>query len=138
MKYVIIGGPRTGKTTLGQKLAEAARVPLRSTDDLKHLDWDDVTPIVVQWLLDPNPCVIEGVRAIHALRVIQDYDLREFKIILLIQPQVEQTGRQMAMADGILGIYRRIKDRLRVQGAEIWARHQALAHINELIKQKLV
>lgn len=138
MKYVIIGGPRTGKTTLGQKLAEAARMPLRSTDDLKHLDWDDVTPIVVQWFLDPNPCVIEGVRAIHALRVIQDYDLREFKIILLIQPQVEQTGRQMAMADGILGIYRRIKDRLRVQGAEIWARHQALAHINELIKQKLV
>lgn len=136
MKYIIIGGPRTGKTTLGRKLAEAAGVPLKSTDELKHLDWDDVTPIVVQWLLDPNPCVVEGVRAIHALRVIQDHDLAQFKIVLLLHPQVELTGKQMAMADGILTIYRRIRDRLRVQGADIWARHHALDHITKLTKRE--
>lgn len=137
MKYVIIGGPRTGKTTLGTKLAEAAGLPLKSTDDLRHMDWDDVTPIVVQWLVDPEPCVVEGVRAVHALRIIQDHDLVKFRIVLLLHPQVELTGKQMAMADGILTIYRRIRERLRVSGAEIWARHHAIAHINKLAKREI-
>jgi len=135
VKYVIIGGPRTGKTTLGTQLAEAAGVPLQSTDSLKHLDWEDVTPIVVSWLLDPTPSVVEGVRAIHALRVIQDHDLVNFRVILLLLPQVEQTGKQMAMADGILTIYRRIRERIRAHGAEVWPRHQAIAHINQLKKE---
>lgn len=61
-RIVIVGGPKTGKSTLAPKLG-----PLVKHTDEK-LEWSDASEKVSTWFDQPGPWVIEGVNAARALR----------------------------------------------------------------------
>lgn len=63
-RILIIGGPRTGKTTLARQLSAAAR----STDDLIPMGWSEGSEAASHWFDEPGPWVIEGVAVVRALR----------------------------------------------------------------------
>ena len=68
-RIVICGGPRTGKTTYGKKLAEEMGCKLISTDDFIDLGWSECSAHVAELMADcGGPWVIEGVAAVRALR----------------------------------------------------------------------
>lgn len=68
-RICIIGGPRTGKTTLAGLIAPALRVLPRGTDSLVGvLEWSDASLMVASWFAEPGPWVIEGVAVVRALR----------------------------------------------------------------------
>jgi GTPase SAR1 family protein len=64
MRILIIGGPKTGKTTLANRLGGN----VRSTDDVKDLGWSEASAEVATWFDEPGPWVIEGVAVPRALR----------------------------------------------------------------------
>lgn len=64
MRILIIGGPKTGKTTLANKLGGN----VRSTDDVMNLGWSEASAEVATWFDEPGPWIIEGVAVPRALR----------------------------------------------------------------------
>jgi len=68
-RTVIIGGPRTGKTTLAAALG-VGMLDVRSTDDLikSGIDWSQQSEQISTWFDVPGPWIIEGVAVPRALR----------------------------------------------------------------------
>jgi len=111
-RIVILGGPRTGKTTLAMSTGqETATAPVRHSDDLieelKHLGkdaWSEGSRRVAEWLDAPGPWIIEGVALARALRKWREAHPGEpppvDKIIRLTTPHVALTKGQAAMAKG--------------------------------------
>jgi broad-specificity NMP kinase len=65
MRVCIVGGPRTGKTTLASTMLD----PLHTDDLIGALDWSAVSEIIAtQWMSKSGPWVIEGVALVRALR----------------------------------------------------------------------
>lgn len=68
MRIVIVGGPKTGKTTLAAQLA-GVETPVFATDDLiGKLEWGEDSAEVASWFGRPGPWIIEGVTTVRALR----------------------------------------------------------------------
>lgn len=72
-RIVICGGPRTGKTTLANRLADEAGDPtsimVGHADDLIPLGWSEASQrIADEWLTHPGPWILEGVAMVRALR----------------------------------------------------------------------
>lgn len=68
-RIVIVGGPHTGKTTLGRTLAVRHRMILRHTDDLVGLlEWSEESAEVATWFDLAGPWIVEGVCTARALR----------------------------------------------------------------------
>lgn len=71
-RICITGGPRTGKTTLAERLgAELGHGRfVRHTDALLqlHLGWSESSEAVATWFNAPGPWIIEGVAVSRALR----------------------------------------------------------------------
>lgn len=125
-RIVIIGGPKTGKTTLslaalvlGQGLKPEQ---VRHTDATKDLDWSKASEAVVPWFDEPGPWVIEGVAAVRALRKW----LAEHKegkpcdeLRVLTKPFAELIKGQAAMTKGIATILKEIEPELAKRGVEI-------------------
>ena len=102
-RIVICGGPRTGKTTYGKKLAEQMGCKLISTDDFIDLGWSECSAHVAELMLDSGgPWVIEGVAAVRALR--KALDAKDGKVcdevLMLSEPYVELSAGQASMAKG--------------------------------------
>lgn len=106
-RVIIIGGPRTGKTTLARQLSPAAR----STDDIIGLGWSAESEAVSHWFDERGPWVIEGVTIVRALRkwfernpLVPRERIAQRKpcdrIIFLRTPFVRLNPKQLSMADG--------------------------------------
>lgn len=109
-RIIIVGGPRTGKTTLAGELGIE---PVLHTDDLigTH-SWEDVPDAVCEWMRAPGPWVIEGVQTARALRrFVRDRgELPPVdQIIVLAHPHVELSKRQEAMTKGVMKIWREVE-----------------------------
>lgn len=115
-RIVILGGPKTGKTTLANELFEAHGWPhsvpdcdgcgmLRHTDDLIPLGWSEASQAASAWFDEPGPWIIEGVAAVRALRKWRDQHPGEpppvDRVIYLTETFVEPTAGQRALAKGI-------------------------------------
>jgi dephospho-CoA kinase len=68
MRILIIGGPKTGKTTLANKLAVEMPASVRYTDSVMGLGWSEASAEVATWFDEPGPWIIEGVAVPRALR----------------------------------------------------------------------
>jgi hypothetical protein len=107
-RIVICGGPGTGKTTLGQRLANEAR-PLVSTDDFMALAFEEVPAAVLKRVGGASGYVIEGVQAARVLRTALRGDAPGFmmpdRVYWLTQPFEERKPGAEAMAVGIEKVF---------------------------------
>jgi hypothetical protein len=126
-RVVILGGPKTGKTTLANHLAhqhafdELSRtglhadvVPPRHTDDLIDLGWSAGSQrIADEWLTQPGPWIIEGVACSRALRKWRaahpDEPPPVDRVIRLTTPYVALSSRQAGMAKGEEHVWQEIE-----------------------------
>lgn len=124
-RICITGGPRTGKTTLANKLADErgdhTSMTVAHTDDLieqcKHLGkeaWSEASRIASTWLDAPGPWIIEGVAVSRALRKWRDQHPGEAppvdKVIRLIVPHEPLSRGQATMAKGEATVFAEIEE----------------------------
>lgn len=113
-RIVILGGPKTGKTTVAEQIwreaeqrharAGTSHGPARHTDDLIHLGWSEASQAASAWLDETGPWIIEGVAAVRALRKWRDQHPGKRppvdRVIYLTKPWRGRTPGQEAMAKG--------------------------------------
>lgn len=126
MRVLILGGPRTGKTTLAESFGVAIGCPVRHTDDLLGGQWSEVSEEVSTWIDEPGPWIIEGVAVVRALR---KWLLRnptgspcDRVVILAWRPYVSRSEGQERMAKGHDTILAEVIGPLheRVGSVEVW------------------
>lgn len=134
-RVVIVGGPKTGKTTLGQKMARelaadvapeglpATAVKLMHTDGLIGTHgWSEASEEVARWLDVPGPWIIEGVSAVRALRkwlASHPEGKPADRLIYMTKTWQELTKGQAAMAKGIVTVWAEVVDLLIARGVSI-------------------
>lgn len=122
MKIAIVGGPRTGKTTLGEAMALRSGTALLSTDSLIALGWSEASQAVAALLLtEPGDLIVEGVAVARALRkaLAQTDGAPCGRVIVLESPHVALTPGQATMAKGVATVWTEIVDVLRGRGVEV-------------------
>jgi dephospho-CoA kinase len=122
-RILIIGGPRTGKTTLAEKLHEETGAPIRHMDDLiaTH-DWSGVSEAASRWFNDPGPWIIEGASGARALRkwLAANPAGKPCDILyLLTEPRVDLIKGQAAMAKGCETVWNEIAEDIFARGVEL-------------------
>ena len=117
-RVLIVGGPKSGKTTLGR------RHRARSTDELiEGRAFDQQVAAAAGWMEMPGPWAIEGVTAVRALRQwLRDHPGERppvDRVIYLRQPYVPLSRHQDAMRKGVETVFREIEPELRRHGVEV-------------------
>lgn len=134
-RIVILGGPRTGKTTLAEELHRQQMAAwgrpivdiegplLRHSDDEIDRRWSEASARVARYLDDPGPWIIEGVALARALRKWREAHPGEpppvDRVIRLTAPYVELTKGQATMAKGEETVWREIEPWLVEHGVEV-------------------
>ena len=137
-RIAIIGGPRTGKTTLAHKLADGAFIPIRHTDDLIEMGWSEASAYAAKWFDEDGPWVIEGVAVGRALRKWLNANVSHVfpgkdaykpsvetrvkpcdKLIVLTEPHMALGRGQETMAKGVFAVLDEIVPELISIGVEI-------------------
>lgn len=123
MKIIIAGGPKTGKTTLANELAEKCGHPAKHTDDLISLGWSEASQLCADdWLNTEGDWIIEGVATTRALRKWLQANAEGKpcdQVHYLSEPHVELTKGQQAMAKGCFTVWMEVFNELRERGVEI-------------------
>lgn len=120
-RILITGGPRTGKTTLANKLQQEGGDPIvYSTDDVMHLGWSEASAAVALWLDADDSWIVEGVAASRALRkwraLHPDQPPPIDRLIYLREPHETLTPGQRTMAKGVETVHRELEDWLAQHG----------------------
>ena len=117
MRIAITGGPKSGKTTLAEKLGTRHGLTVLHTDDLIPLGWDAAIEATALWFDTlSSDWIIEGAQVARALR----YWLQEHpeglpcdQVIYLVEPKAPYTKNgQEVMAKGIATVMAQIEGRL--------------------------
>lgn len=126
MRRLVTGAPRTGKTSLGIKLAQGEGMRHLCTDpqDLcpagvagtpLGLEWSACSEWVARhWLELPGPWVIEGVAVPRALRkwraMHPDAPPPCDELIIMSEPFMALTTKQLAMGDNLHSVLDEMAD----------------------------
>ena len=121
-RVLVAGGPRTGKTTLSDRL-EAKGIPVYHTDALigSH-EWSEASAEVARWLEEPGPWVVEGVSSVRAARkfMAKHPDKKPCDLFVWVRgAKVDRTPGQAAMARGVATIFAGIRPELERRGVKI-------------------
>lgn len=122
-RVVILGGPRTGKSSLAARAGERYGLPVRSADVLVgHVPWGEDSAEVARWFDEPGRWVIEGVSTVRAVRKwLANNPDKPFPaaVLWLSQPLVAVTKGQQSMAKGVLTVWTQTLPELLRRGATI-------------------
>lgn len=125
-RTVIIGGPRTGKTTLALQFADDFGCAVHHLDDLIQThNWSEASEAASHYFDRPGPWIVEGVAAVRALRkwLARSETGKPCDVILtLMMPRVELTKGQSAMAKGVATVWREIAHELVARGVVLQAK----------------
>ncbi len=121
MKVLIIGHPRSGKTTLANKMAAEYwyanhdAITVYSTDDLiDKYEWSVFSDKVADLLQQPGPWVIEGCSAVRGLRKYLKAEHKvDFEIVWLNSPHVPLVGKQIGFAASLTSIYNECREMMK-------------------------
>lgn len=120
MRTVIVGGPRTGKTTFAKKTAGVR--PVHHTDDVAYMEWSRQSREVATWFDRPGPWVIEGTAAVRALRKwLRSHPLGKpaDEVIFLTSSYEVLTPGQLTMGQGVATVLRQIQMELWARGVQV-------------------
>lgn len=122
-RLVIVGGPRSGKTTIADSLLPSG-TKVRHTDDLMMThDWSAASQHVAdKWFTEPGPWVIEGVATARALRkwLASNPAGRPCDFVLLLDGAwLELTRGQEVMRKGAFTVWKQIDNDVRVRGIPV-------------------
>lgn len=122
VRILILGGPKTGKTTLASRVAAVRGLPLKHTDDLAGIaEWSEASAIVAGWFDEPGSFVVEGVAGARALRKwMAAHEGKPVDVVIVCDTaRVERTKGQNAMAKGCVTVWTEIRDELARRGVRI-------------------
>lgn len=120
-RVVLIGGPKTGKSTLAHQLE---RRQIRCTDELVGvLEWSEISDVVAAtWFDEPGRYVLEGVATARALRKwlrANPGKLLGITIVLMQEAHGELTKGQAAMGKGVATVWNEIAPDALARGATV-------------------
>jgi hypothetical protein len=122
-RYVIAGGPRTGKSTLAVRAGERHALEVRHADSLvQSHDWGDDSREVSRWFDAPGAWIVEGVSTPRALRKwlkANPEKTLDATVIYLRDPIQVRSKGQTAMANGVATVWREVVPELRKRGVTI-------------------
>lgn len=122
-RIVIVGGPRTGKTTLSGVIMAAFGLSPRHTDDLIEThEWGAAISEVENWLRTGGPWVIEGVTAAHALRrwlSANESGAPADIVVVTSVPHMELSDGQRRLGDQFHSVVSEIHDELVSRGVNV-------------------
>lgn len=122
-RFIIAGGPNTGKTTAAKALAKEHGIKtVRNTDELLELGWSEASKAVADWMSEPGDWIIEGVVTPRAMRkwMVENPNkafAKNTQVLLLTEPFKPQSKGQMSMAKGAMTVYGEIEKELKKRGA---------------------
>lgn len=136
MRIVVIGGPRTGKTTYATKLAKQLGVHLGSTGKrteqeeglvstdnyMKRANWKTLPDVVIKDLKDRDSWVLEGTQAARVLRrwlKESPAEVKVDKVLVFNRAWVPRNPGQEAMAKGVRTVLRDLQPLLTKAGIEV-------------------
>lgn len=139
MILAIGGGPRAGKSTLGEQLALRSGTALLRTDDMIPLGWSECSAAIAARILTARAdLIVEGVAVWRALRKVLDLtDERPCDRVIALRPLADRltstsyaaalardpsvalTTRQIAMAKGCDTVLAEIWPELARRGVEV-------------------
>ncbi len=135
-RIVVLGGPRTGKTTYATKLAKKLGVHLGSTGKrteqedglvstdnyMKRANWATLPDVIIKDLKNREDWVLEGTQAARVLRRWLKEDIngpKVDKVLVFNKPWVTRSGGQEAMAKGVRTILKDLQPLLAKAGIEV-------------------
>lgn len=127
-RVVIVGGPRTGKSTLAARAGERFSRAVRGTDSLigqygkDQAAWGKASAEASTWLDEPGSWVVEGVAGPRAIRKwlrANPGKKPPFAVVRMGRPKVERSKGQAAMAKGVHRVWLEVMPILRELGATI-------------------
>lgn len=124
MNLVILGGPRTGKTYLSNKISNQLNPrQILHTDKLMHLPWSEASEAASYWFDTPGEWIIEGVMAVRALRKWLERNKGkkpDWEIVFLTKLKSPYSARgQESMAKGVKTVFDEIYPELQSRGFKI-------------------
>lgn len=140
MRILIAGAPRTGKTTLAEKVSVnaqpydpnaeprvgmlTANLPVRHTDDLiaTH-EWSAASEEVSRWIDEAGDWIIEGVAVVRALRKwLERHPGKKpcDAIYWSMANKVPLNAGQLTMAKGCERIWNQVRPEVAMRGVPIY------------------
>jgi hypothetical protein len=129
MKHIVIGGPRTGKSTYARMLraqgiktycTDPKSLVKEPEDDVEYLpeglDWSEGSQYVADNWLDKENVCIEGVATVRALRKYIDKHSglpKGANVVTLDRQHGEPTKGQVSMKKGVDKIWKEIEPKTR-------------------------
>lgn len=122
-RTVIIGGPKSAKTTVATLAAERFKLKARYADSLiGSSDWSGISERVSEWFDAPGSWVVEGVATVRAVRkwlASHPGQAPPFATVVM-QGAIQQRGKaHQAMASGVTTIWNEIQPELEARGAKV-------------------
>ncbi len=119
-KVLIIGGPKTGKSTKAQSYG----LPVLNTDHLaKTKAWGEDSAEVAKWLDHQGSCVIEGTSVVRGLRKWMAQNpgkgLDGVEVVNLTRAHQLQSDGQSRMAKGVDTIWSEIRPEVVRRGGKV-------------------
>jgi hypothetical protein len=121
MRLAIMGGPKTGKTTLANTIPCEPGLRILHTDDAMRLGWSECSEYCSYWFNEPS-VVVEGVAVARSLRKWLERNPTGKpcdEIVYLTKPHVPLTKGQAAMAKGVETVFVEIEAELLVRGVHV-------------------
>jgi len=119
-KILIVGGPKTGKSTLADTLG----LPVRRADQLVgEKAWGEDSAEVARWMNEPGDMVIEGASVVRGLRKWMTQNpgkrMEEVEVRRCVTPHGYRSDGQSRMGKGCDTIWDQIRPDLVRRGARV-------------------